>query len=90
MSKLSKQKKEKISEQILSVLLDNFPKSMFASEIAGKIVRDEEFTKTLLQDLKDKELIVPIDKNPNGIKYLKRSRWRLSNKAHEAYSQAFE
>jgi len=87
MSQLSEDKKQKISEQILSVLYEKFPKPLFTSNIAQEIVRDEEFTKTLLQDLKQKELIIPINKNPAGKEYSRRIRWRLSNKAHQAYSK---
>ena len=86
MSRLSETKKEKITEQILSILYDNFPKPLFTSQIAKEIVRDEEFTKTLLKTLKEKELIVPINKNPDGIQYIRRVRWRLSNKAQNIYS----
>ena len=86
MSKLSEQKKEKISEQILSVLYENYPESLFTSKIASEIVRDEEFIKTLLNQLKEKDLVIPINKNPSGIEYIKRTRWRLSNIAHQAYS----
>lgn len=85
--KISDKKKEKIMSHILSVLYDAFPKAPFTAKIAQEIARDEEFVKALLQELAQKELITPIDKNQKGIKYLKRTRWRLSNKAHEAYSK---
>lgn len=85
MSKLSQSKKQKISEQILSVLFESFPKPLFTSNIAKELARDEEFTKSLLNELKEKNLIIQITKNPNGAKYLRRIRWRLSNKVHTAY-----
>ena len=87
MPKLSEKKKSKISEHILSVLYDNFPKPMFTSKIASEIARDEEFRKRLLFELKDKQLTILIDKNSLGLKYLRRARWRLSNKVQEAYSK---
>tara|TARA_Y100000310_G_C20519388_1_gene732889 strand:- start:132 stop:398 length:267 start_codon:yes stop_codon:yes gene_type:complete len=87
MPPISQVKKEKISEQILSILFDNFPKSLFTSKIAEEIARDEEFTKTLLKNLNNDNLVLPITKNSKGIKYLKRTRWRLSNQAHDAYSK---
>tara|TARA_Y100000310_G_scaffold340326_1_gene435692 strand:+ start:2691 stop:2966 length:276 start_codon:yes stop_codon:yes gene_type:complete len=77
-------KKEKISEHILSILFDNFPKPLFTSKIAQEIARDEEFTKSLLEDLNNKQLTIPIQKNPKGIQYKRRIRWRLSNQAHES------
>jgi len=87
MPKISEQKIEKISEQILSHLYSIFPKQVFTSYIAKELARDEEFTKKLLEELEKKELVVKIDKNSQGIQYLKRQRWRISNKAHVAYSK---
>jgi DNA-binding MarR family transcriptional regulator len=86
--KLSQKKVEKISEHILSVLLTHFPNPLFTSEIAREIARDEEFTKKLLQDLESKGLVIAIIKNSKGSDYLRRIRWRLSNKAHEAYNKS--
>ena len=84
---ISKEKKDKISEHILSMLFNNFPKPLFTAQIAKEIARDEEFTKDLLIGLDQQRLIIPITKNPKGIEYIKRIRWRISNKAHEAYSK---
>lgn len=85
MPPISNQKKDKISEHILSLLFDNFPKSLFTSHVAREIARDEEFTKKLLEDLKDKNIIIPIKKNKSGSIYLKRTRWRLANRAHRIF-----
>jgi len=87
MPKISKEKKEKISEQILLYLYSIFPKQTFTSQIAKEIARDEEFVKDLLIDLEKKNLIVKINKNSKGIIYSKRLRWRISNKAHEVYKK---
>ena len=83
--KISEEKKEKILEQILSLLYTNSPKSLFTSQIAKELARDEEFIKKLLLKLKNKKLIVEIKRNPKGIPYLKRSRWKLSDVAYKAY-----
>ncbi|MFW6233279.1 MAG: hypothetical protein ACOC3Z_01305 [Nanoarchaeota archaeon] len=83
---ISRQKKDKIKEQILFYLYTVFPKQVFTSDIAREIARDEEFVKKLLFDLSKKNLIVKITKNPQGINYSRRLRWRLSNKAHTIYS----
>lgn len=88
--KLSKQKKEKISEQILSYLYSINPKPEFTSYIAKEIARDEEFVKKLLLELKNKKLVIEIKKNPEGIEYLRRSRWRLSNKTYNLYKNIQE
>ncbi len=85
--KLSQEKRDKIAEQILSFLYQIFPKSRFTAEIAREIARDEEFIKTLMFDLLKKQLVVKIDKNPKGKKYLRRLRWRMSSKVYETYKK---
>ena len=87
MPKISDQKIEKISEQILFHLYSVFPKQVFTSDIAKELARDEEFMKKLLEKLEKKELVVKIDKNPQGFQYSRRLRWRISNKAHEIYKK---
>jgi len=83
--KISETKKEKIYEQILAFLYSVSPKSLFTLNIAQEIARDEEFAKSLLLELKKRELIVEVKKNPQGVSYLKRSRWKLSDNAYQAY-----
>jgi hypothetical protein len=86
MPTISNKNKEKISEQILHHLFTISPDSAFTSKIASEIVRDEEFTKSLLTYLKSKKLVIEIKQNSQGNIYLKRQRWRISNDAFEAYS----
>ena len=83
--KISEKKKEKISEQILALLFSISPKPIFSAHIAPEIARDEEFTKKLLLELKEKKLLTEIKKNPKGVEYLRRSRWKLSDSAYQAY-----
>ncbi len=83
--KISEKNKEKISEQILGYLFSINPKSAFTSQIASEIIRDEEFTKKLLLNLKTKKLVTEIKKNPKGIDYIRRSRWKLSDEVYRAY-----
>ena len=87
MPMISTQKKEKISEQILYHLYSCFPKQVFTSEVAKELARDEEFIKTMLKELEKKELVIKINRNPQGIQYSRRLRWRISNKAHEIYKR---
>ena len=83
--KISKQKKDKISEQILVYLYSVNHRPVFTSQIACEIARDEEFVKKLLIELKKQNLITEINKNPKGKIYIKRQRWKLSDKAYEVY-----
>ena len=87
MPKLSQAKRDKISEQILNHLFTISPESKFTSDISKEIARDEEFTKSILQGLNKKGLVVEVNKNKNGVNYLKRQRWRLSNRAFDVYKK---
>jgi DNA-binding IscR family transcriptional regulator len=86
--KISEKKREKISEQILAYLYSVSPKPVFTLNIAQEIARDEEFIKKLLIELKNKKLVIEIKKNPKGILYLRRSRWKLSDSAYQAYKKS--
>ncbi len=83
--RISKEKRDKISEQILADLYGTFPNSLFTAQIARNLARDEEFIKTLLKELWQKNLVVAIKKNSKGITFSKRIKWRISNKAYSAY-----
>ncbi|MDP1729112.1 MAG: hypothetical protein Q8L27_02835 [archaeon] len=83
--RLSKEKKDKIAEQILMHLYQSFPKQLFTSEISKEIARDEEFIKTLMFELKDKNLVLNIRKNESGKEFVRRMRWQLSGPAYQAY-----
>ncbi|MBM3232362.1 hypothetical protein FJZ21_03235 [Candidatus Pacearchaeota archaeon] len=87
MPSISKKKKSKISEQILSYLYSISPQAAFTSKIAEEIVRDEEFTKSLLEELEKGKLLIRINKGPEGQDYTRWNRWRLSNAAFDAYKK---
>ncbi len=87
MPRISEEKRQKISEQILFHLYTVFPKQIFTAEVAKEVARDEEFTKRILIEMEKRGLIIRVDRNPDGIKYELRLRWRISNKAQIAYSQ---
>jgi Trk K+ transport system NAD-binding subunit len=87
MPKISQKYKEKISEQILHHLFTISPESAFTNKIAQELARDEEFTKSLLQDLKAKSLVIEINKNSRGTEYSRRQRWRLSQQAFDIYKK---
>ena len=83
--KLSKEKKDKISEQILSFLFHSFPTAQFTVSISKELARDEEFVKNLMFDLKDKNLVIAVKKNKNGKDFTRRIRWQLSPQAYQVY-----
>jgi len=87
MVRISEEKMNRINSNILTTLYERFPQSLFTAEIAKIEARDEEFIKALMFDLKDKNLVISIKKNPKGEFYSRRIRWRLSNQAYSAYKQ---
>lgn len=87
MPAISKKKRSKISEQILSYLYNISPEAQFTVKIADEIVRDEEFTKSILEELEKNKLVVRINKGPEGQDYTKWARWRMSSAAFEAYKR---
>jgi len=84
--RISKEKREKIAEQILSFLYTSFPKQPFTAEIAREIARDEEFVKSILLELKEKSLVTSLHQNNQGISFSRRIRWRLPSKVYEIYN----
>ena len=85
MPQISKVKEDKIKESILSFLFQNSPKALFTAEISQELARDEEYIKRLLLELEQKDLIVSVRKNSQGIEYSKRIRWRLADKVYNVY-----
>jgi DNA-binding IscR family transcriptional regulator len=83
--KISEKKRQKISEQVLALLYSKSPQALFTSQIAQELARDEEFIKKILLELRNKNLILEIKKNPKGKIYLRRSRWRLSDNTYTVY-----
>ena len=83
--RLSKNKKDKIAEQIILFLYNSFPKQPFTAEIAREIARDEEFVKKILFDLKEKNILLSLRKNKKGEPFSRRIRWSLTNKVYEIY-----
>ena len=83
--RISDQKKEKIVEQILHFLYQSFPKNPFTAEIAREIARDEEFVKKLLLELKEKNIVVAIRKNKDGIAFSRKIKWKLSSRVYDLY-----
>lgn len=85
--RLSQEKRDRIAEQILSFLYHTHPQSKFTAELARELARDEEFIKAIMFELKEKNLVIAVKKNPKGQFYSRRIRWRLSNQAYSAYKQ---
>lgn len=87
MSKLSQEKIKKIKEEIISLLYTNNLKPMFTNEVANHLIRDEEFIKRILLELKKEELVKEVKKSQKGSEYQRWRRWALTNKTYEAYNK---
>lgn len=83
--RISKEKKDKITEQVLSYLYEVFPRYPFTAEIAKEVARDEEFIKKLLFELNEKKLVVSIKKNNKGDIFSRRIKWKLSNRVYDVF-----
>lgn len=86
MSKLSQDKINKIKEEIISLLYNNSLKPMFTNEVANHLIRDEEFTKRILLELKKESIVKEVIKSQKGTTYRRWRRWALSKKTYEAYN----
>lgn len=86
MSKLSQDKINKIKEEIISLLYNNNLKPMFTNEIANHLIRDEEFIKRILLELKKEHIIKEVIKSQKGTIYRRWRRWALSQKTYDAYN----
>jgi predicted transcriptional regulator len=86
MSKLSQEKIKKIKEEILSLLYNNNLKPMFTNEVAEHLIRDEEFIKNILLDLKKEGIVTEVSKSQKGQEYRRWRRWALSKKIYGTYN----
>jgi ribosomal protein S25 len=84
---ISEKKRQKIKEEILRVLFENSPKALYTYKIADEVIRDEEFTLTLLKELHKDNFVKLVNKNSRGTIYLARKRWTLKPKVYEAYKE---
>lgn len=87
MPKISDKKIQKIKEGILSLLYENPAKPLFTVHIAEEMIRDEEFTLRLLEELNKEGLINKIQSNSDGKQYLARKKWTLHPKVYSQYKQ---
>ena len=75
MVKLSSKTLNLLKDDIISILYENNLKPLLTKEIASELRRDKEFTKTLLNELKQQDILAEVKKNNKGKDYIKRSRW---------------
>ncbi|MDO8555838.1 MAG: hypothetical protein Q7R96_01540 [Nanoarchaeota archaeon] len=81
------EKAAKIKEEVLAVLYEQNPKALFTKDVAAAIIRDEEFTKRLLDELKKAGFVREVSLSEKGVAYRARRRWQLSEAAFKAYQK---
>jgi predicted HTH transcriptional regulator len=89
MVKLSERIVKLLKDDVVSILYENAPVSLFTNEIAMELRRDNEFTKKLLEELKVKGLVEEVRKSNKGKEYIKRTKWRIPPKVMSAFENNF-
>lgn len=84
MSKISKERQERIKEELLRELFDIFPHFDCTETISEKVNRDNEFILKLLKELKKKGLIGEIQESKG--KNIKR-KWQMRSKVYGMYKE---
>lgn len=84
MSKISSIKKEKIKEEILRIIYENYPNFAYTYQIADPLSRDDEFILDLLKDLEKKDIVSCLkESSGNNIK----RKWGLKREVYEKYKE---
>lgn len=86
MPKMSVNTYQKLQEQIMSVLYDNYPQPVSALVVAEAMIRDPELIRRLLKELEGKKF-VQIVKNGKGGEFTTWQRWKLTPQIQQRYSQ---
>jgi len=84
MSKVSNEKKEKIKEEILRIVYENYPSFLYTFQIADNIIRDDEFILSLLNELKNKNLVHCIQETKG---FNIKRKWGLKREVYEKYKE---
>ncbi|MCD4666297.1 hypothetical protein K8R47_00620 [archaeon] len=78
MSKLSKEKEDRIKEEVLRIIYENSPNKIYTNFIADELARDDEFVLRLLQDLHKNGFVNKLQKG-------RRKMWGLPDHVFNQY-----
>ena len=90
MSKISERNINKIKENIIRILYDEYPQAVFSTHISKLEARDHEFILKLLKELENSGIVKSITKSRLGKQYIERKRWMLSNEVYEKYKELIQ
>ncbi|MDD5331243.1 MAG: hypothetical protein PHE43_00255 [Candidatus Nanoarchaeia archaeon] len=80
MSQISKDKIERIKQDILYLLYDLNLKPIYTKDLANEVIRDDEFILRLLLDMEKEGLVKQVDKNN-----IRRKQWIMTNEAYDQF-----
>ncbi len=84
MSSISREKKDKLKEEILRIIYENYPRFLYTYQVAESLIRDDEFVLSLLKELKNNGLLTCIEETMgNNIK----RKWGLKKEVYEKYKE---
>jgi len=84
MSKVSNEKREKLKEELLRIIYENYPGFLYTYQVAEFLIRDDEFVLDLLNELKNKNLIMCLEETSGD--NIKR-KWGLKKEVYEKYKE---
>lgn len=84
MSKVSNEKREKLKEELLRIIYENYPGFLYTYQVAEFLIRDDEFVLDLLNELKNKNLIMCLEETSGD--NIKR-KWGLKKEVYEKYRE---
>lgn len=84
MSKVSNEKREKLKEELLRIIYENYPSFLYTYQVAEFLIRDDEFVLDLLNELKNKNLIMCLEETSGD--NIKR-KWGLKKEVYEKYKE---
>jgi len=84
MSRISDKKKDRIKEDIIRELYENYPGFLYTEKISEEINRDNEFILNLLNELMKGKIVNKLNESKG--RKVKR-KWQLDEKAFDAYKK---
>jgi len=84
MSKIGANKRDKIKEEILRFLYDEYPAFHFTNKISYELARNNEFVLGLMKEMVKNELVSFMkDKGGRG----ERVKWKLKEEVYQKYKE---
>ena len=84
MSRISDRKKDRIKEEIIRELYENYPGFLFTEKISENVNRDNEFILGLLNELAKGKVVNALNES-KGLKV--KRKWQLDENAFDAYKK---